>query len=162
MPEWRPAPKPKRHKKNRIGKQRRQQVDDARPDVLERDGHRCIVQGSPVGQEWPCGPGLTMQHAVNRRGPEDDAPELLRAMCGFHNVLATHDAGFARICEVNGWAIRHATIDRVRRGDLSLADIPVRYPDGNDYILGPGLAKTTISRGAAQALRLDLYGVAVA
>lgn len=154
----RPYPKPGKRKPSR-GARSRAQVEQVRPEVYERDEHTCVVQGSRQWQTWPCSRDLTIQHAVGRGmggSVELDSPALLRTMCGFHNLLETSDADFARACTVNGWSIPR------NRADIDPLQVPVRYPDGGDYLLDDDGGRRRIPRADAQAFRLETFGQAVA
>lgn len=137
------------------GQRSRGAVERVRAGVYERDGHTCVVQGSLPWRRWPCSGILTVQHAVGKgMGGSElfDSPEYLRTMCWHHNTFATMSAEFARACLIYGW-----TLERNRQ-DIDPSSVPVRYPDGHDYLLHPDLTREPVSRSWAQDRRIELYG----
>jgi len=137
-----------------IGRRSKAQVAVSRPIVYKRDGRCCVVDGLFEAVRWPCAGGLTVQH---RRGKGmggsalGDDPKSLVVMCGFHNVLQTADADFAKRCVELGWAVPRWVADQHK-----LSRIPVKYCDG--WFLLTDVDRVPISENTAQAILEDVYG----
>lgn len=149
-----PYPKPARRRQS-IGQRSKKQVEDNRPGVYERDNHQCVVAGSLWARLFPCTGSLTIQHGIGKGmggSAEFDSPECLRAMCLGHNDQQPKNSAFAKECVWFGWAI-----ERGRRG-LDYTNIPVRYPDGRDYLLTPDFQKQLLTLDEAAELRTLIHG----
>jgi hypothetical protein len=111
-----------------IGKTSRKQVDAVREQVFDRDGNRCVVDGSEWSIAYPCAGILTIQHAVTRGmggSAKYDGIDFLRSMCVYHNTLETANADFKDACLANGWSVPRWLADTE-----GIHVIPVLYPDG--------------------------------
>lgn len=149
-----PHPKPTRRRRT-IGQQSKSQVEKNREAVYTRDNHECVVAGSLWARLHPCTGSLTLQHGTGKGmggSAEFDGPQHLRAMCWGHNTLQPMNAAFAAECIWFGWAL-----ERNRRG-LDVARVPVRYPDGRDYLLTETFQRTPLSCDTADALRAEIHG----
>lgn len=151
-----PYPKKGRPKASRAARSR-YAVNLEREPVYIRDGHQCVVAGSTFAAEWPCSGDLTIQHSIGKGAGGSalyDGPECLRTMCGWHNTLAEINSKFAKACLWFGWSIPRGwtTIDP--------EVVPVRYPDGADYLLTRDRNRTAVPAGWAYTQRIALYGAA--
>ena len=148
----------KQTKRRTIGKLSIAQVNRNRQGVYDRDSHSCIVAGSTWGRSHPCAGVLTIQHAAGRGmggSAKFDGPEWLRAMCTTHNTLETSDARFAEACKRMGWSVSRGRVDA---GTLTCEMVPVRYPDGRDYILTPDFRRQQLVANDAETMREMAYG----
>ncbi|TFD27486.1 hypothetical protein [Cryobacterium cryoconiti] len=149
-----PHPKPTRKRKT-IGQQSKKQVADNRAGVYERDGEQCVVAGSLWARLFPCEGPLTIQHGVGKGmggSAEFDGPECLRTMCLGHNDQQPKSSAFAKECIWFGWAI-----ERGRRG-LDYTKVPVRYPNGRDYLLTTDFKRELLPLTEAANLRASIHG----
>jgi hypothetical protein len=137
-----------------IGKKSKNQVEKVRPVVYDRDLHRCVVEDSVMSWRFPCGGGLTIQHAFRRglgsSAMFDDA-DCLRTMCAIHNQLAESSAPFASYCVKMGWSAPRWVHER---GYTRI--LPVWYPDG--WHLLQNSERIRISQKTADDCREEIYG----
>ena len=149
-----PYPKPVRRRRT-IGQTSKAQVEKNRPGVYQRDDFTCVVANSLWARLNPCNGTLTIQHAIGRGNGGSalyDGAECLRAMCSAHNDLQPANAYFGAECIWFGWSI-----ERNRRNH-DPTQIPVRYPDGRDYLLTPDFQKALLSVDEAAELRALIHG----
>jgi hypothetical protein len=133
-----------------IGKKSKSQVTASRPIVYERDGRKCVAQGTL----WPCHGSITLQHRVGKGAggsAQYDAPAFLVCMCGHHNSLAESSADFANFCVQNGYSLRRSLAEQ-----HPIARVPIRYPDG--WHLLSGNIRSEISESTAIDLMAEIYG----
>lgn len=134
-----------------LAKKSKAQVEKVREDIYLRDEYRCLA----ASHLMDCFGGITVQHAMGKGmggSAMFDSPELLRVLCFGHNGRLESEAKLAHRARLAGWSLK--------RMDQSIdpLQVPVRYPDGHDYLLGHHFERALINRLDANEWRLAFYG----